>query len=69
MDDRISSTKIESPKKNAVLCPVGSMGCSRGDIAFIGAYERKFEKRDVKTKGEVCPKFRSRHLLGASTEF
>ena len=34
MDDRISSTKIESRNKNAVLCPVGSMGCSRRDIAF-----------------------------------
>ena len=33
-------------------------------------YKHPFlEKRDVKTKGEVRPKFRSRHNLGASTEF
>ena len=44
------------------------MGCCCGDIAFIGAYDRKFEKRDVKTKGELRPKFRSKHNLGASTE-
>jgi hypothetical protein len=31
---------------------------------FIGAYDRKFEKRDVKTKGEVRPKFRSKHTKG-----
>ena len=36
---------------------------------FIGAYDRKFEKRDVETKGEVRSKFSSRHNLGASTEF
>ena len=28
---------------------------------FIGAYDRKFEKRDVKTKEEVRLKFRSKH--------
>ena len=36
---------------------------------FIGAYDRKFEKRDVKTKGEVCPEFSSRHNLNVSAEF
>ena len=45
------------------------MGCSRGDIAFFGAYDRKFEKRDVETKGEVRPEFSSRHNLNASAEF
>ena len=50
--------------------PSGKHGLqSRRHSFFIGAYERKFEKRDVKTKGVVRPKFRSRHHLGASTEF
>jgi len=50
--------------------PSGKHGLqSRRHSFFIGAYDRKFEKRDVKTKGEVRPKFRSRHNLGASTEF
>ena len=31
---------------------------------LLGAYDRKFEKRDVKTKGEVRPKFRSKHTKG-----
>ena len=36
---------------------------------LIGAYDRKFEKRDVKTKGEVRPEFSSRHNLRALTQF
>ncbi len=40
------------------------MGCCCGDIAFIGAYDRKFEKRYVKTKGKVRPKFKSKHTKG-----
>jgi hypothetical protein len=36
---------------------------------FLGHAIRKFERRDVKTKGELRPKFRSRHNLRASTEF
>jgi len=36
---------------------------------FLDHTNRKFERRDVKTNGELRPKFRSRHNLRASTEF
>ena len=70
MDDWFSSTKTESSKKNAVLCPVGEAGVAVAETyLFLDHTNRKFERRDVKTNGELRPKFRSRHNLRASTEF